>query len=66
MRSPVSRRALGEWNAITRLRSGHRELTFDSTLGNLRSKLPISVFLSSFRIANDSGINRRPSALLAS
>jgi hypothetical protein len=31
-RSPVSRRALGECNAITSLRLGHDELTFASTL----------------------------------
>ena len=32
MRSPVSRRALGECNAITSRRFGHSELTFVDTL----------------------------------
>jgi len=32
MRSPVSRRVLGECNAITSRELGHRELTFASNL----------------------------------
>jgi hypothetical protein len=43
MRSPVSRRALGECKAISTGRSGHDELTFVSAL-ETESALPRSPF----------------------
>jgi len=53
MRGPVSRGALGECNAITRQGFGPSELTFACTR-KPRSALPISPFLDSFPVAEDS------------
>jgi hypothetical protein len=41
MRSPVSRGAIGECNAITCWKLGHSELTFDSTLETGFRRCPI-------------------------
>jgi len=52
MRSPVSRRASGERNAITSWGCGHRELTFVSNL-ETSFGASLSPLLDNFRIADD-------------
>ncbi len=57
MRSPVSGRALGEWNAIKSRGFGHSELTSVGILAPI-SALPTCPFLDTCRFADNSSTAR--------